>query len=169
MRPLHYAMYDIHGPAYGTFPVYIYTNKGPVGLKEYQDVNSAIRVELPHAKLTITITNPENVISNDERLYFIPGTLSNNAKIYTNKPHEPVCYEVDIDIHGLNSDVVPLIRYTESETGIIPTDKVPDSILARLYRAVIKPENPANTVPGASDYSKLDYLAKGTPVQANYR
>lgn len=171
MRPLHYAMYDIYGPAYGTFPVYINTNKGIAGLKEYQDVNSAIRAELPLAKLTVSITNPDNVIHGDERLYFIPGTLvdNTNGKIYTNKPHEPFCHEVDIDIHGLNSDIIPLIRYADRETGIIPTDKVPESILARLYRAIIKPENPANTVPGAAEYSKLDYLATFKPLAEQIR
>lgn len=135
MHPLHYAMYDIHGPTYGTFPVYINTGNRMTSFKEYQDVNTLICDELKHAKLTVTITNPDNLTSWDERLYFIQEPMKNNAKFYTNTTNKLVSYEINIDIQGLNADVIPLIRYADKDSGIVPTDKIPDSILTKLYKA----------------------------------
>jgi hypothetical protein len=128
-----YALYDIYGPDCGKFPVHIY-NHDDEKLSPYQDVESAIRTELSDATLTITITTCAN---SGERLCYIPDDLT-NSKIYSdslvNGSGDGGYYTVTIPINVLNANVIPLVRYSDPETGIVPTDKVPAGIMERLFK-----------------------------------
>ena len=128
-----YALYDIYGPDCGKFPVHIYKHDDEK-LSPYQDVESAIRTELSDATLTITITTCTN---SGELICYIPDDLA-NSKIYSdslvNGSGDGGYYTVTIPINVLNANVIPLVRYSDPETGIVPTDKVPAGIMERLFK-----------------------------------
>jgi hypothetical protein len=129
-----YAIYDVYGPDCGKFPVHIYRQHDEK-LVAYQDVESAIRTELPDATLTISISTGEN---SGERLCYIPDDLE-KSKIYSNSPmnnrSDGGYYTVTVPISVLGAYVIPLIWYSDPVTGSVPVDKVPTAIIERLFKS----------------------------------
>ncbi len=132
-----YALYDIYGPDCGKFPVHIYRQHDEQ-LVPYKDVDSAIRSELPDTTLTITITTSEN---SGERLCYIPDDLA-KSKIYSDSlVNGSGNHVVTVPINVLNANVIPLVRYADPLTGIVPTDKVPTGIMERIFKSTIDTTN----------------------------